>query len=96
MKASKSQPTRRAWSDKIAEPAIALGSKWLRTRQAALYLNLSYRTLAKLRSSDGGPTYRKVGGTVLFRMDEHDAWVDSHSFTSTSEEIQVGKESRNA
>ena len=96
MKASKSQPTRRAWSDKIAEPAIALGSKWLRTRQAALYLNLSYRTLEKLRSSDGGPTYRKVGGTVLFRMDEHDAWVDSHSFTSTSEEIQVSKENRNA
>lgn len=69
MKASKSQPTHRAWSDKIAERAIALGSKWLRTRQAALYLNLSYRTLEKLRSSGGGPTYRKVGCTVLYRMD---------------------------
>ena len=96
MKASKSQPTHRAWSDMMAERAIALGSKWLRTRQAALYLNLSYRTLVKLRSSGGGPTYRKVGGTVLFQMDELDAWIDSRSFTSTSEEFQAGKESRNA
>ncbi|WP_425374403.1 helix-turn-helix transcriptional regulator [Mesorhizobium kowhaii] len=48
-------------------PPIALGSQWLRTRQAALYLNLSCRTLEKLRSSGGGPAYRKVGGTVLYR-----------------------------
>ncbi|MBI1261697.1 MAG: DNA-binding protein [Rhizobiales bacterium] len=80
----------------IAERAIALGSEWLRTRQAALYLNLSYRTLEELRSSSGGPTYRKVDGTEPFRMDELDAWIGSRSFTSTSEEIQAGKESRNA
>ncbi len=96
MKASKSQPTHRAWSDLIAERTIALGLKWLRMRQAALCLNRSYRTLEKLRSSGGGPTYRKVGGTVLFQMDELDAWIDSHSFTSTSEEFQAGKGSRNA
>ena len=28
--------------------------------------------------------------------EELDAWVDSRSFTSTSEEIQVSKENRNA
>lgn len=95
MNASKSQPTPRAWPEKTAEPAIALGSKWLRTRQAALYLNRSDRTLEKLRSG-GGATYRRVGGTVLYRMEELDAWVDSRSFTSTSEEIQVSKENRNA
>ena len=48
-------PTCRAWFDNIAECAIALGSKWLCTRQAALYLNLSYRTLEKLRFTRSDP-----------------------------------------
>lgn len=96
MKASKPVTARRIWSDAMADRAIALGSQWLRTRQAALYLNLSSRTLEKLRSSGGGPAYRKVGGTVLYRMDELDAWVDSRRFTSTSEESQADRERRNA
>ncbi|ODT06513.1 MAG: hypothetical protein ABS58_11150 [Mesorhizobium sp. SCN 65-20] len=79
----------------MAERAVAIGSQWLRTRQAALYLNLSYRTLEKLRSSGGGPAYRKVGGTVLYRMDELDAWVDLRRFTSTSEEALAELEGRN-
>jgi excisionase family DNA binding protein len=95
MSASKPITTRKAWSDALAERAIALGSKWLRTRQAAIYLNLSYRTLEKLRSSGGGPAYRKVGGTVLYRMDELDAWADSRTFTSTSEEALAAQEARN-
>lgn len=54
-----STPTCRAWFDNIAECAIALGSKWLCTRQAALYLNLSYRTLEKLRFTRSDPASEK-------------------------------------
>lgn len=96
MKASKPVATRRMWLDAMADRAIALGSQWLRTPQAALYLNLSRRTLEKLRSSGDGPAYRKVGGTVLYRMAELDAWVESRRFTSTSAESQAGREARNA
>ncbi len=95
MTPSKPKTPRRTWSDAMAERAVAIGSQWLRTRQAALYLNLSYRTLEKLRSSGGGPAYRKVGGTVLYRMDELDAWVDLRRFTSTSEEALAELEGRN-
>ena len=35
MKASKPVTARRIWSDAMADRAIALGSHWLRTRQAA-------------------------------------------------------------
>ncbi len=79
-------PKRKLWFDAEAAKAVALGSKWLRTRQAAAYLNIGYRTLEKLRSVGGGPPYRKVTGTVLYRMDELDQWVDSKTYTSTSDE----------
>jgi len=75
------------WLDQQAEQAVASGSKWLRTKQAAAYLNLSYRTLEKLRTSGGGPRYRKITGTVLYRADELDEWVESRTFTSTSDEM---------
>lgn len=80
-------PKRKLWLEAEAAKAVALGSKWLRTRQAAAYLNIGYRTLEKLRSSGGGPPYRKVTGTVLYRMDELDQWVDSRTYTSTSDEM---------
>lgn len=82
------KPTRKMWFDTAAENAVVVGSKWLRTRQAAAYLNLSYRTLEKLRCTGGGPPYRKVVGTVLYRMDELDQWVEARTFASTSDEAQ--------
>lgn len=88
------KPKRRMWFDVAAENAVEVGSKWLRTRQAAAYLNLSYRTLEKLRCTGGGPPYRKVIGTVLYRMDELDQWVEARTFSSTSDETQ--KEDRHA
>lgn len=87
-------PTRKMWFDTAPENAVDVGSKWLRTRQAAAYLNLSYRTLEKLRCTGGGPSYRKVLGTVLYRMDELDQWVEAKSFASTSDEAR--KEGRHA
>lgn len=79
------EPKRQTWFDSPAGNAVAIASKWLRTRQAAAYLNISHRTLEKLRSTGGGPSYRKVTGTVLYRMDELDEWIESKTFTSTSD-----------
>lgn len=81
-------PKRKLWFDQPAEKAVALSSKWLRTKQAATYLNIGFRTLEKLRSTGGGPPYRKVTGTVLYRMDELDQWVDSRTYTSTSDQMR--------
>lgn len=76
---------RRMWCDAASHNPDTVVPKWLRTRQAAAYLNLSYRTLEKLRSTGGGPPYRKVTGTVLYRIDELDQWVEAKVFTSTSD-----------
>ena len=80
-------PKRKLWFEAPTAKAVAPGSKWLRTRQAAAYLNIGYRTLEKLRSTDGGPPCRKIAGTVLYRMDELDRWADSRTRISTSDEM---------
>lgn len=80
-------PKRKLWFEVPTAKAVAPGSKWLRTRQAAAYLNIGYRTLEKLRSTDGGPPCRKIAGTVLYRMDELDRWADSRTRISTSDEM---------
>ena len=55
--------------------------------QAAAYLNIGYRTLEKLRSTDGGPPCRKIAGAVLYRMDELDRWADTRTYLSTSDTV---------
>jgi hypothetical protein len=57
---------------------------YLRTRDAALYVGLSRRTLEK-RIYGTGPTYRKIGGCVVYTLDDLRAWADLGSRTSTSD-----------
>ena len=56
---------------------------------AADLLRISLRTLEKMRVEGTGPRYLKAGaGTrsrVLYRPADLDAWLDSRSFSSTSE-----------
>lgn len=80
-------PKRKLWFEAPTAIAVAPGSKWLRTRQAAAYLNIGFRTLEKLRSTDDGPPCRKIVGAVLYHMDELDRWADSRTYISTSDEI---------
>jgi predicted DNA-binding transcriptional regulator AlpA len=49
----------------------------LRTRQAADYLQVSKSLLDKMRCYGGGPTYAKLGATVIYSTDDLDAWVAS-------------------
>ena len=72
--------------DEIARAANAKkGSPFLNTDQAAHYIGLSRRTLEKMRTSGGGPRYRKHGRYVRYHIDDLDAWSADHLKTSTSE-----------
>lgn len=48
---------------------------YLTAREAAMYLRVSKSFLDKLRGSDVGPTYTKIGSLVRYRVDQLDAWM---------------------
>jgi predicted DNA-binding transcriptional regulator AlpA len=64
---------------------VELVSRYLRTPDAAQFLALSRRTLEKHRTYGTGPTYRKLGGRVVYTLDDLKAWADLGSRTSTSD-----------
>jgi len=51
--------------------------KNLRVRQAAEYVGLSKSALDKYRHYGVGPTYIKLGRSVIYRVEDLDAWVAS-------------------
>jgi predicted DNA-binding transcriptional regulator AlpA len=58
----------------------------LRTPQAAEYVGLSASTLEKFRLTGNGPTYQKAGPKiVVYRVEDLDAWLNSHRRRSTSD-----------
>lgn len=63
----------------------ALPPHFLRTKQAAQFLSLSARTLEKHRTYGTGPAYRKLGGRVVYAVDDLLAWTDRGAVTSTSD-----------
>ncbi|MDP0926545.1 helix-turn-helix domain-containing protein [Paracoccus onubensis] len=62
-----------------------LPPRFLRTRDAADFLGLSPRTLEKHRTYGTGPLFRKLGGRVVYAIDELEAWADKGRLTSTSD-----------
>ena len=63
----------------------ALPPRYLRTSEAAQFLSLSARTLEKHRTYGTGPTYRKLGGRVVYAVEDLQAWVQRGLMTSTSD-----------
>ncbi len=51
-----------------------LPPRLLRTKEAARFLGISLRTLEKHRTYGTGPTYRKIGGRVLYTVEDLQAW----------------------
>jgi predicted DNA-binding transcriptional regulator AlpA len=49
---------------------------WLDTKQAAVYLGLSPRTLANMRSRRTGPKYFRRG-SVRYRQVDLDSWLEA-------------------
>ena len=62
-----------------------LPPRYLRTKEAAEFLSLSARTLEKLRTYGTGPAYRKLGGRVVYAVDDLEAWAERGAVTSTSD-----------
>ncbi len=62
-----------------------LPPRYLRTPEAARLLGLSSRTMEKHRCYGTGPRYSKIGGRVVYRVDDIEAWVDRGAKGSTSD-----------
>ena len=62
-----------------------LPPRYLRTKEAAEFLGLSPRTLEKHRTYGTGPGYHKLGGRVVYAVDDLQAWVERGAVTSTSD-----------
>ena len=69
----------------MPDPYSGVQPRYLRTPEAARFLGLSGRTLEKHRTYGTGPTYRKLGGRVVYALDDLKAWVDRGTKTSTSD-----------
>jgi predicted DNA-binding transcriptional regulator AlpA len=60
-------------------------ARFVRTHEAARLLGLSARTLEKYRCHGTGPVFRKLGGRVVYAIDDLDAWADQSACRSTSD-----------
>jgi predicted DNA-binding transcriptional regulator AlpA len=69
----------------MPDPLAGLPPRYLRTPEAARFLGLSGCTLEKHRTYGTGPTYRKLGGRVVYALDDLKAWVDRGTKVSTSD-----------
>jgi predicted DNA-binding transcriptional regulator AlpA len=62
----------------------------LRTDEAARFLSLSGRTLEKHRCYGTGPRYSKLGGRVVYSIDDLQAWANRGQKQSTSDDSGEG------
>ena len=62
-----------------------LPPRYLRTKEAAQFLSLSARTLEKHRTYGTGPAYHKLGGRVVYAIEDLQTWVGRGAVTSTSD-----------
>ena len=69
----------------MPDPLANLPPRFLRTPEAARFLGLSSRTLEKHRTFGTGPTYRKIGGRIVYRVEDLQRWADLGVRTSTSD-----------
>lgn len=60
-----------------------LPPRHLRTPEAARFLGLSDRTLEKHRIYGTGPVFSKLGGRVVYKLDDLRDWVEKGRRTST-------------
>lgn len=65
--------------------APAVSPRYLKTPDAATHLGLSPRTLEKHRCYGTGPVYRRLGGRIVYAIDDLDAWAALGTRRSTSD-----------
>ena len=64
-----------------------LPPRFLRTQEAARFLGLSPRTMEKHRTYGTGPAYRKMGGRVVYGVDDLIAWTETGMRTATADVV---------
>jgi predicted DNA-binding transcriptional regulator AlpA len=62
-----------------------MAPRFVRTHDAAAFLGLSGRTLEKHRCTGTGPVFRKLGGRVVYAIDDLEAWAAERARNSTSD-----------
>ena len=63
--------------------------RYLDTKQAAVYLGLSVKTLEKLRVTGRGPRYAKAGRRVIYDRRDLDKWVAARKRGFTGEWVDA-------
>ena len=63
----------------------AATARYLQTPDAAGHLGLSARTLEKHRCYGTGPVFRKLGGRIVYAIDDLEAWAALGTRRSTSD-----------
>ncbi len=71
--------------DRLAQ----IAARYVRTHDAARVLGISPRTLEKYRCHGNGPTFRKLGGRVVYAIDDLEAWANRAACSSTSDPCYV-------
>jgi predicted DNA-binding transcriptional regulator AlpA len=66
-----------------------IAARYVRTHDAARVLGISARTLEKYRCHGNGPTFRKLGGRVVYAVDDLEAWANRAACSSTSDPCYV-------
>lgn len=69
----------------MSDQNAGLPPRYLRTPEAARFLGLSGRTMEKHRIYGTGPIYRKLGGRVVYALDDLQTWADRGAKMSTSD-----------
>jgi predicted DNA-binding transcriptional regulator AlpA len=70
----------------MTNPNNQIPPRYLRTPEAARFLSLSGRTLQKHRCYGTGPRYSKIGGRVVYRVEDLQAWAERGAKCSTSDD----------
>ncbi|MCJ8509822.1 helix-turn-helix domain-containing protein [Rhizobium lemnae] len=70
----------------MLDPKTGLPPRYLRTPDAARFLGISIRTLEKHRTYGTGPFYRKIGGRIVYSIDDLQSWTDAGIRKSASEQ----------
>ncbi|MCK1275875.1 helix-turn-helix domain-containing protein [Bradyrhizobium sp. 61] len=63
----------------------------LKVPEAAAHLRLSKSTLDKLRCHGGGPSYFKLGRTIVYALVDLDSWMAARRRESTADAANDNK-----
>jgi predicted DNA-binding transcriptional regulator AlpA len=69
----------------MLDRSAKFATRYVPTHEAAQFLAISPRTLEKYRCHGSGPTFRKLGGRVVYAVEDLQAWVDDAACRSTSD-----------